>query len=82
MKSGTLVKILDDYGKEIGTGLFIDKFVPLDRRITKLEMQPYMLHAIGKNMKDSYAPNHWHYEVIWEGELRYLHISSFSLLPL
>ena len=79
MREGELVHINDEYGDNLGVAIFIEKFKPIDRGSVKLKLNS--CYVLSSKMAVGYAPTHWHYEVLWEGELKWLHTDCFTLLP-
>jgi len=80
-EEGDLVRIIDQDGDDIGVAMFIDTFKPVDRGVNLIEINSrYVLHSRMFDMKGN-AITHWHHEVLFEGELKWLHTDCFTLIP-
>ncbi|MAG27688.1 hypothetical protein CMI47_19325 [Candidatus Pacearchaeota archaeon] len=85
VKEGDLVRIIDDNGDDRGVGMFMERFRPIDRGLSKIDLQEGQLDATYMFTGRSFighAPTFWHYEVLWEGELRWLNTDHFTLISM
>ena len=88
MKKGVLVKLIDVNGEERGHGLFMDSFIPAERGLTVYDMitngsrPPEAVFAQRlRQDKQSYDTQVKHFEVLIDGNVKFLNAVYWSLLP-
>jgi len=88
MKKGALVKLIDVNGEERGHGLFMDSFIPAERGLTVYDMitngsrPPEAVFAQRlRQDKQSYDTQVKHFEVLIDGNVKFLNAVYWSLLP-
>jgi hypothetical protein len=80
MNPGMLVKILNVMSENIGIGLYISTFKPNERDDIKL-CDAKKFYTSSHNQKE-FKINHYHFEIMFEEDIKYFNSSHFTLIPL
>lgn len=80
MNPGLLVEILNDMSESIGFGLYLSTFKPNERDDIRI-CDNSRFYVPSHNQKE-FKINHYHFEIIFEEDIKYFNSSHFTLIPL
>lgn len=84
IRSGELVKIIDEHSEPLGIAIYMGRVVPDDEGIQYEQLQSEQ-HTLVQDTSNPifYAiPSAWHHRLLVNGQVIHLNTSFFSVLPI